>query len=83
MIFNCHLSTKGVDEDVYRPVVFTSSYEHHSNLLPWRESIADVVTIDYNPSTGVGLIDLEKKLHQYHKRQLKIGAFSAASNVTG
>ena len=26
-----------------RPVVFIGPYEHHSNELPWRESIADVV----------------------------------------
>ena len=28
-----------------RPVVFLGPYEHHSNEIPWRESIADVVTI--------------------------------------
>ena len=28
-----------------RPVVFVGPYEHHSNELPWRESIADVVVI--------------------------------------
>src|SRR5690349_13918754 len=28
-----------------RPVVFIGPYEHHSNELPWRESIADVITI--------------------------------------
>ena len=28
-----------------RPVVFLGPYEHHSNELPWRESIADVVVI--------------------------------------
>ena len=28
-----------------RPVVFVGPYEHHSNELPWRESVADVVTI--------------------------------------
>ena len=28
-----------------RPVVFIGPFEHHSNELPWRESIADVVTI--------------------------------------
>jgi selenocysteine lyase/cysteine desulfurase len=27
------------------PVVFVGPFEHHSNLLPWRESSADVVTI--------------------------------------
>ena len=28
-----------------RPVVFIGPYEHHSNEIPWRESIADVVVI--------------------------------------
>ena len=28
-----------------RPVVFVGPYEHHSNELPWRESIADVVVV--------------------------------------
>src|SRR3954452_22926453 len=29
--------------DTERPVVFVGPFEHHSNELPWRESIADVV----------------------------------------
>ena len=28
-----------------RPVVFVGPYEHHSNEIPWRESLADVITI--------------------------------------
>src|SRR6187401_2415817 len=28
-----------------RPVVFIGPYEHHSNELPWRESLADMVVI--------------------------------------
>src|SRR5262249_32688689 len=28
-----------------RPIVFIGPFEHHSNELPWRESIADVVVI--------------------------------------
>ena len=28
-----------------RPVVFIGPYEHHSNELPWRESVAEVVVI--------------------------------------
>ncbi len=66
-----------------RPVVFIGPYEHHSNELPWRESIADVVTI---PEDADGLIDLarlEEELQRYSDRSLKIGSFSAASNVTG
>ncbi|SEE07557.1 aminotransferase class V-fold PLP-dependent enzyme [Streptomyces sp. PAN_FS17] len=33
-----------------RPVVFVGPYEHHSNELPWRESIGDVVVIDWTPT---------------------------------
>src|SRR6266576_1761961 len=38
-----------------RPVVFVGPFEHHSNELPWRESIADVVEI---PEDIDGHIDL-------------------------
>lgn len=66
-----------------RPVVFVGPYEHHSNELPWRESIADVVEIAEDSDGHIDLKDLEAKLVQYSERPLKIGSFSAASNVTG
>jgi len=66
-----------------RPVVFIGPYEHHSNELPWRESIADVVVINEDADGRVDLEDLEQKLKIYKDRPLKIGSFSAASNVTG
>ena len=66
-----------------RPVVFIGPYEHHSNELPWRESIADVVTIDEDADGRVDLLHLERELQRYSDRPLKIGSFSAASNVTG
>jgi selenocysteine lyase/cysteine desulfurase len=66
-----------------RPVVFVGPYEHHSNELPWLESIADVVEIGLTPQGAVDQADLEKQLKAYPGRPLKIGAFSAASNVTG
>ncbi|MFQ5553949.1 MAG: aminotransferase class V-fold PLP-dependent enzyme [Acidimicrobiia bacterium] len=66
-----------------RPVVFIGPYEHHSNELPWRESIADVVTIHEDLDGGVDLDHLEEELIRHADRPLKIGSFSAASNVTG
>ncbi len=66
-----------------RPVVFIGPYEHHSNELPWRESIADVVTIHEDLRGGIDLAQLESRLVEYAERPLKIGSFSAASNVTG
>ncbi len=66
-----------------RPVVFIGPYEHHSNELPWRESIADVVTIHEDADGRIDLAQLEAELISYRDRPLKIGSFSAASNVTG
>jgi selenocysteine lyase/cysteine desulfurase len=66
-----------------RPVVFVSIYEHHSNLLPWRHSIADVETVMLDESGQLDLAHLEALLIRHRDRPLKIGSFSAASNVTG
>jgi selenocysteine lyase/cysteine desulfurase len=66
-----------------RPVVFIGPYEHHSNELPWRESIADVVTIGEDQDGRISLERLEVALREHADRPLKIGSFSAASNVTG
>ena len=66
-----------------RPVVFVGPYEHHSNELPWRESIADVVVIGEDADGHIDVADLERELDRYARRPLLIGSFSAASNVTG
>jgi selenocysteine lyase/cysteine desulfurase len=66
-----------------RPVVFIGPYEHHSNELPWRESIADVVEIPEDADGRIDLAALERALRDHVDRPLKIGSFSAASNVTG
>ncbi|WP_421703186.1 aminotransferase class V-fold PLP-dependent enzyme [Aliiroseovarius sp.] len=66
-----------------RPVVFIGPYEHHSNILPWRESRAEVVEIPEAPEGGPDLEALARALHEHGQADLKIGAFSAASNVTG
>jgi selenocysteine lyase/cysteine desulfurase len=66
-----------------RPIVFIGPFEHHSNELPWRESIADVVVIPQDTDGHVDLAVLERELRRHADRPLKIGSFSAASNVTG
>jgi selenocysteine lyase/cysteine desulfurase len=66
-----------------RPVVFVGPYEHHSNELPWRETIAEVVEISEDADGHVDLAELEKRLIEFADRPLKVGSFSAASNVTG
>lgn len=70
-----------------RPVVFIGPYEHHSNELPWRESIAEVVTIPEDENGQIDLGALRAALQAARAagdgRRLLIGSFSAASNVTG
>lgn len=64
-------------------VIFIGPYEHHSNELPWRESGAKVVRIKEAINGGICLQDLETQLKAHQTISLKIGSFSAASNVTG
>ncbi len=66
-----------------RPVVLIGPYEHHSNEIPWRESIADVVTIHEDADGRIDTADLSGRLTEFADRPLVIGSFSAASNVTG
>ena len=66
-----------------RPVVFIGPFEHHSNELPWRESIADVVVCPEDPDGHIDQDYLAARLVEHADRPLRIGSFSAASNVTG
>ncbi|KAL8001689.1 putative aminotransferase class V domain, pyridoxal phosphate-dependent transferase, major [Plasmopara halstedii] len=67
-----------------RPVIFTCPFSHHSNLLPWRELYAvDIVEIPEALEGGLDLHVLECQLRKYQSRELKIGTFAAASNLTG
>jgi selenocysteine lyase/cysteine desulfurase len=66
-----------------RPVVFIGPYEHHSNELPWRETIAEVVVIDGDADGHIDTRQLAAGLVRCSDRPLRIGSFSAASNVTG
>ncbi|TSA24945.1 MAG: aminotransferase class V-fold PLP-dependent enzyme [Bacteroidetes bacterium] len=66
-----------------RPVVFLTHMEHHSNHTSWYETLADVVVIDPGEDLLVDLTRLEEALIRYRYRKLKIGSFTACSNVTG
>ncbi|VAH92903.1 unnamed protein product [Triticum turgidum subsp. durum] len=67
-----------------RWVVFVGPYEHHSNLLSWRQSLADVVEVGAGDDGLVDLAALRRALGspEYAKRPM-LGSFSACSNVTG
>ncbi|NWF50522.1 MAG: aminotransferase class V-fold PLP-dependent enzyme [Ignavibacteriaceae bacterium] len=65
------------------PIVFITHMEHHSNQTSWLETIADVVVLEPDENGLVNKDELITKLKKYSNRKLKIGAFTACSNVTG
>ncbi|CAF3719413.1 unnamed protein product [Rotaria sp. Silwood1] len=77
-----HLRDKDIQD---KTVVFISTFEHHSNILPWTETGIEIIRI---PNTKQGLLDqhfLKKKLKHYYDKVKKhiICSLNAASNVTG
>lgn len=66
-----------------KPVVFITHMEHHSNQTSWLETICDVKIIEPNEEGLIDLNNLRNLLKKYKNRKLKIGSFTAASNVTG
>ncbi|MEH2549217.1 selenocysteine lyase/cysteine desulfurase [Bradyrhizobium sp. AZCC 2262] len=64
------------------PRIIIGPYEHHSNILPWRESGAEIVEIEEAAVGGASITHLESALRSAKGRSV-ICAFSAASNVTG
>jgi len=66
-----------------KPVVFITHLEHHSNHTSWLETIADVVIVEPGKDLMVDPENLRKIIEKYKDRKLKIGSFSACSNVTG
>lgn len=66
-----------------RPVVFVTHMEHHSNHTSWFETMADVVQLQPGKDLLIDLDELRAQLKKYKDREVKIGAFTACSNVTG
>ena len=66
-----------------RPVVFITHREHHSNHTSWLETIADVVIVEPDEKGHICPEQLDRQVRLYSNRQMKIGAFTACSNVTG
>jgi len=69
--------------EVERPVVFITHMEHHSNHTSWFETIADVVQLKPDKNLLVDIDELKQELEKYKNRKMKIGSFTACSNVTG
>ncbi|KAM3290321.1 hypothetical protein P3S67_018610 [Capsicum chacoense] len=67
-----------------RWVVFVGPYEHHSNILSWRQSLAEVVEIGLDENGLVDMEALRDQLESYKSTNRPLlGSFSACSNVTG
>ena len=64
------------DYQKFLPIIFLSKYEHNSNSLSWRETGAKIIYI-------TDLQDLKQNLEKYHENYIKMGSFTAASNITG
>jgi Selenocysteine lyase len=64
-------------------LVLIGPYEHHSNILPWRESGAEVIEIPEAETGGPDLDHLAETLARAGTGRRVVCAFSAASNVTG
>ena len=69
------------DYKKFKPVIFYSLYEHNSNSLSWRETQCEIVLIEGDYSKFYD--NLKDKLEQYKDNYIKIGSFTAASNITG
>lgn len=74
---------KSKEGDKNRPVVFITHMEHHSNHVSWMEVDADVVVLSPGDEVLVDPAILESTIQKYSDRKIKIGAFTACSNVTG
>lgn len=68
--------------DGKKPLVIIGPYEHHSNILPWRESGAEIFELPEAPDGGPCMAALDIVLKENNQRPI-FAAFSAASNVTG
>jgi selenocysteine lyase/cysteine desulfurase len=62
--------------------IIIGPYEHHSNILPWRESGAEIIEIAEAATGGPDLVELEEAL-RIGAPKLTICSLSAASNITG
>lgn len=74
---------KNYEDEKDRPVVFITHMEHHSNQVPWYEINADVVILSADENNLVDPNILSQEIKKYADRRLKIGSFTACSNVTG
>lgn len=64
------------------PLVIVGPYEHHSNELSFRESLAQIIRINLDSNGLVDLKHLKSVLEKNKKREI-FASFCIASNVSG
>ena len=69
------------DYQKFKPVIFYSLYEHNSNSLSWKETQCEICVI--NSEINNLYTSLENKLKEHKNNYIKIGSFTAVSNITG
>ena len=57
-----------VSDDSHRPIMFIGPFEHHSNILPWREADVDFVQLGVNAAGGLDLDELRALLRRFKSR---------------
>ena len=78
-----HVASRCALRDEDKPLVVVTHLEHHSNQTSWEECAVHVEIIRRNACGSPDLAHLGEILARNAHRPLKIGAFSACSNVTG
>lgn len=64
--------------------IIVGPYEHHSNILPWKEAGAKLFRAKEDSNGLVDLKDLDRLLSKLSiDYKTIVASFSAASNVTG
>ena len=69
------------DYQKFKPVIFYSLFEHNSNSLSWKETQAEIVMINSHYDNFYH--KLQEELNKYKDNYIKIGSFTASSNITG
>ncbi len=66
-----------------KPAGLITHMEHHSNQVSWYETNAEVVILSPDENNLVDPKVLSEEIKKYADRSIKIGSFTACSNVTG
>ena len=66
-----------------KPLVLVTHMEHHSNQTTWHECEVTLEIVRSNSNGRPDLTHMRELLEQYKDRPVKIGSFTACSNVTG